>query len=60
MINLYNDMHHKMITTKKMVRSCFLKSLHGFFCVTLAIVLIATPNAKVVVVPKFPYDFSII
>jgi hypothetical protein len=57
---LYIDLHHKMITKKKHGKEFFLKSLCGFFCSTLAIVVIATPNANVMVVPKFLYKISII
>jgi hypothetical protein len=49
-----------MITQKKQGKEFFLKSLCGFFCATLAIVVIATPNPKVMVVPKFLYKISII
>jgi hypothetical protein len=49
-----------MITKKTHGKEFFLKVLCGFFCATLAIVVIATPNAKRMVVPKFLYKISII
>jgi len=59
----FNELHHKMITKKKHIKELFFEEFVWLFCVVFVVVVIATPNAKVIVadiVTKFPCNLLII
>jgi len=59
----FNELHHKMVTRKKAHQGVIFEEFVWFFCVTFVVVVIATPNAKIiveVVVTKFLGNLLII
>ncbi len=58
-----NELCHKIITKKKHVKEMLLEKFVCFFCATVVVIAISTPNAKVIAIVfsiKFPRNLSTI